>query len=325
MVIECIKWLKNKIEEELNVGNYKHAIIYLEKLLGLGRNNKRLILYANKRLGEVYFELEIFSKASECFKNIVTLNEKEHQSYYYLGLISAISGEWGKSVHEFKKALDILPNDPEYMRGLGISYANLGNQAVGESILKEAMRIDPHNIEILYDLVVCLIHNGKYYESLKLITTILNKEQKEKSNDTEKIDKLHVLYDDLLLWKKILAKTIKRRLWDEWYTEATGRKITHFGKFEERFHSFPNMFADDSDPLSVSYLINSDWVQEEYTEYLKEHRVLGKNRKKLSRKEFVQLDKELWDLDAMVAADIPLTREQRKRKMELECLLLIDL
>jgi len=113
----------------------------------LGENE---ILYAN--LGLAYLYLYIFiskedksfiKKAEDCIEKVFSLNPESSHGHSLKGNLYLRLGDIRKAINEFRKALEIDPNEEISLFFLGFFYALSGKGTEGRSILGRLLEIDP--------------------------------------------------------------------------------------------------------------------------------------------------------------------------------------
>ena len=117
---------------------------------GLEIIGKNEILYADK--GQVYIHYVDFvtgkdesylTKADECVKVIFELNPDSAHGHFLNGLISRSRGNVQKAVQEFKKAIQIYPEDPNFLLWLIWVYGHSGQGSAARPLSSKLLIIDP--------------------------------------------------------------------------------------------------------------------------------------------------------------------------------------
>jgi superkiller protein 3 len=104
---------------------------------------------ATGNLGLCLMNLKKYEEALQCFKR----NEKQFASTYFnLGLTLFKMHLHKEALTYFKKALEITPDDPEYLDLLGQTYDTLGNYKAAEKYLRRSLELDPQYAYSYYDL-----------------------------------------------------------------------------------------------------------------------------------------------------------------------------
>jgi len=117
---------------------------YQKSNLGLG---------ATGSLGQCLLNQGKLKEALECFKKNVALLGG---TYFNMGLTLLRMDRREEAVESFTRAVEISPNDPEYLNLLGQAYGELGKVKEAEAYLQRALEIDSKYALGYYDLGVIL-------------------------------------------------------------------------------------------------------------------------------------------------------------------------
>jgi superkiller protein 3 len=112
--------------------------------LGLGAMNN---------LGLCLMNLGRYEEALECFRRNTKLLGS---TYFNKGLTLFRMKSYEKALGSFLKALDITPDDPEYLDLVGQTYTELGKYKIAEKYLRKSVRKDPKYAMAYYDLGILL-------------------------------------------------------------------------------------------------------------------------------------------------------------------------
>jgi protein O-GlcNAc transferase len=106
-------------------------------------------LNAMTNLGLCLSNLGQLEEALSCFQRIV---EMFAPTYFNIGLAQFRLHRYEEALASFKKALEITPNDAEYLDLLGNAYSELGQLTEAQAALKCAIDADPKYALAHYDL-----------------------------------------------------------------------------------------------------------------------------------------------------------------------------
>jgi len=88
-------------------------------------------------------------------------------------------GKFCEAKEYFNMACEIEPENPEYLRGLGLVEFLLDNFDTAENILREVLKRDPENSAARDNLIELLIRIGKVEEAEKEISEFRRKDPKD--------------------------------------------------------------------------------------------------------------------------------------------------
>ncbi|MFC2142316.1 protein kinase, partial [Acidobacteriota bacterium] len=117
---------------------------------GLEIIGKNEVLYADK--GQVYTHYVDFvvgkdesylKKAEQCVKEIFTINPDSAYGSFLNGLILRNRGNAQAAVKEFNKALQVLPDDINFLTWLAWVYAHTGQSEAARLVNKKILELDP--------------------------------------------------------------------------------------------------------------------------------------------------------------------------------------
>jgi protein O-mannosyl-transferase len=108
---------------------------------------------AHNDLGQVYFEMGLYSEAFKEYNQAILLNDKNHLAWLNIGTLYGEVGNYSEAVYYIDQSLLIFESYKAY-NNLGLMYNNLGdsNQAVVE--LKKAIEFNPYLSKAYMDLGV---------------------------------------------------------------------------------------------------------------------------------------------------------------------------
>lgn len=144
-----------------NQGKFDEAITIHEDILNRYKGNDQACEYSYASIGDIYLTLRKLELAEDYLIKALgyaPLNSKYH---YLLGFTYSISRQWDKAIREFEMSVRQLPQEAEYLRGLGWATWSAGNKKRGLEYLKQAVSLAPENVNILADLAVAHLRDGQ--------------------------------------------------------------------------------------------------------------------------------------------------------------------
>jgi O-antigen ligase/Tfp pilus assembly protein PilF len=109
------------------LGTTYYKLKVFDKAEEVLQRTKKYIIDANTfyNLGLIYWQVSLYKKAEEEFKQAIYLNPKFTEGYHYLGLLYFQQEDYDKTVEQWNKILEIEPNFPNkyiVLNNLGIVY-----------------------------------------------------------------------------------------------------------------------------------------------------------------------------------------------------------
>lgn len=106
---------------------------------------------ANNNLGIVYYEVELYGEALECYKNALTINPVYFEAYYNLGNTFFAMQNFDKAIASYEEAINLEPNYVDAHLNLGISFHELGMHELAISSYDLALQIKPDYAHVFYN------------------------------------------------------------------------------------------------------------------------------------------------------------------------------
>lgn len=131
----------------------KSAIAVLRPDPEMKQQRTNLGVGAMNNLGFCLMNLGRYEEALECFRRNIRLLGP---AYFNMGLALFKVKHYREAIGNFKKALDITPDDPEILDLLGQTYMEMGRYKFAEQHLRKSIEIDPKYALTQYDLGVLL-------------------------------------------------------------------------------------------------------------------------------------------------------------------------
>jgi len=126
---------------------------------------------ATTNLGLALMNQGQMDEAEVCFRRNLGLVAS---TYFNLGLTLFRTQRYAEALDNFRRALEIAPNDPEYHNLLGQTYDELGQPLEAEQSLRRAIEIDGNYALGYYDLGVILAkRKGRKQEALAVFERAL--------------------------------------------------------------------------------------------------------------------------------------------------------
>jgi len=134
------------------LGDYKKAIIFLEKAIKINPNYAD----AHNNLGVLAIKVGNIHKAKKCHEKAIEIDPYHSDSYCNLGLILKDLGELQKAKKCYEKAIEIDPNHPEAYGNLGHLLYETDDPQKAITYFKKSIEIKPGNSNVLSGLLKSL-------------------------------------------------------------------------------------------------------------------------------------------------------------------------
>lgn len=137
-----------------------------------------------------------FDNSIKCFLEAINLSKNDY-IYYLLGLSYFLKKDINHSIIYFEKAIEINPNNDEYIFNLAHSYLSKGNTNLAIKLLNKCIVINPSNILYYKDLAIIFQELKQYDKSIELYNLVI-----EKNKDPESYNNLGLIYLDRLIFNR---------------------------------------------------------------------------------------------------------------------------
>jgi len=168
------------------------AIFFLAfTLLACGGAEERKAKYLEK--GKTYLEEKNLDKAKVEFKNVLQIDPKFADAYFYMGRLEEENKELGKAIGNYKKAIELNSSYFEAKIELAKIYVIIGNTDYidrAKKLLSEADVVQSGNIEVKLVLATIAYKTGEKLKAKKILENLV----KENKNMVEGISLLSIIY-----------------------------------------------------------------------------------------------------------------------------------
>ncbi|CAG0883569.1 unnamed protein product [Cyprideis torosa] len=130
-------------------------------------------------LGLEYILSDELEKASSCFKNALTLNEREYKAWNGLGLIAYKQERFHEAIYFHRRALSINGNSSVLLCHLGLCLNADGKYQEALEVLEKSSRCNPNNPLTKYHYATALYSCGRYEEALREVEELKRQQPKE--------------------------------------------------------------------------------------------------------------------------------------------------
>ena len=145
-------------------------LVYL--LTGCGGAEERKAKYMER--GKNYFNEENYDKAKVEFKNVIQIDPKAAEPYFYLGQIEEKRSEWLKAFRSYSKAVDLNPAFVDARLRLGKFYILAKEIDNASEQIDEVLSQDAGNLEALPLRASILKQQDKEEESVVILNQVVD-------------------------------------------------------------------------------------------------------------------------------------------------------
>ena len=167
-------------------GDYDRAIETYRYIIIRYDDSDLAVEHANAYLGDILLTLRKLALAEDHLKKAIGYAPDKPHYHYLLGFTYSVMEEWQKAISALEVAIQLEPNNGEYVGAFGWAVFNGGDRAEGLAQLHRAAELAPDNANILTDLAAAFFTMGN-----------LDKAE-EYGNKVLRMDPDHTLAHDLL-------------------------------------------------------------------------------------------------------------------------------
>lgn len=137
------------------------------------RDNKRIRELIEE--GYTLLKMNDFSRAMECYQEILKLDETNLVALNSMGFIHYFNGDYKKGEEICRRTLSLYPQNAYAHKGLGLHLAKLGRVDEAIDVIKKAIELKKDFIDAYHDLAYVLYENGQYEEAKRCLKEGLSK------------------------------------------------------------------------------------------------------------------------------------------------------
>jgi tetratricopeptide (TPR) repeat protein len=145
------------------MGNFRMAVDYYRSALELNIYHKEV----NYNLGLVYMELENYNEAVEQFRKVLDLYPDDYSVYDALIEAMILSGDQKPIEKYVKKLIEFRSDDADIYSRIADIYANNGNKVKALEYFNKALKKAPHNASYYANIGTIYSQMGKLDDSIR--------------------------------------------------------------------------------------------------------------------------------------------------------------
>lgn len=116
-------------------------------------------------LADLYTWIKEYNNARKILEESINFEPNNPIYYYLLGFVFISENNAKSAKNNFLKALELSPENPEFLRGLAWAEYISGNLENAEILLKKVLEMDSGNTAAIDNLIEVLIKKGKLREA----------------------------------------------------------------------------------------------------------------------------------------------------------------
>ncbi|MEM7627030.1 MAG: tetratricopeptide repeat protein [Planctomycetota bacterium] len=122
-------------------------------------------------IGSVQHAREQYVPARDTYTRAVAMDGNRFDARYYLGLMQQVLGETGEAIIQYRKALELNPDDPNSHRDLATAYLQVGRPDLSLPHAEAAVRLDGTSQPAWCNLAATYSILGRYEDALRCYRT----------------------------------------------------------------------------------------------------------------------------------------------------------
>lgn len=188
------------IVNDFNIKQFDKAIGKLKKLSIIYPNE----YYIVKLFASIYLKKSEWNNAIKYYEKLIVFNKEKFKIYNNLGLIFFKLGKINKSIDNFKKSINDLPNLTAY-NNLGLAYNEIGKYSDAIKNYLTALDLDKNNYQSKKNLIKILtfyqptnFKKNSIIELNRRISEIYKEVQTENLNNPKEIKKILIASNNII-------------------------------------------------------------------------------------------------------------------------------
>ena len=154
-------------------GDYDRAIETYQYIIIRYDDNEAAVEHANAYLGDIFLTLRKLALAEDHLKKAIGYAPDKSHYHYLLGFTYSVMEEWQKAKAALEVAIQLEPNNGEYVGAFGWAVFNGGDSVEGLAQLHRAAELAPGNTNILTELAAAFLTMGNLDEAEKYGNKVL--------------------------------------------------------------------------------------------------------------------------------------------------------
>lgn len=129
--------------------DYQSALLYYQKVIEKDENH----FNAHFRIGICCFDMQLYNRAEEAFKETIHIKLDYAEAYLNLGIACANSRRYEEAEEVYKQAIRLKPDYAEAYFELGFNYLFMGDKASALDVYKILKDLDEEKANKLFNLI----------------------------------------------------------------------------------------------------------------------------------------------------------------------------
>lgn len=152
----------------IETGNYKNALIYLDKLVNLDINSPDI--FYNK--GNCLYKLGNYKDATDCYKKSIKLKNNFYEAYVQLGQLLKKVNKLNEAIIVLKQALNFVLQKDSICVNISEIFFLKGDYKNSKKYANDALKFNNQNFLAIINIANCLIEEGQIEEGIKELENI---------------------------------------------------------------------------------------------------------------------------------------------------------
>ena len=161
-----LEQLLRRADHLVQRGQLRSAADMLEEMLATSPLGEKGCEVVSAYLGDIYLSLYELDRAEANLKHAIEHNNAAAEYRYLLGIIYSAGMRWQEAIDMLWKALELSPQDDEYLRAVGWAVFNSGDEEQGRALLQEAHQANRSNMVTLTDLALVYTRTFQFHDAL---------------------------------------------------------------------------------------------------------------------------------------------------------------
>lgn len=140
------------------------ALKYIMQARKLSPKAKKVLL----NIAQIYKDLNRNQESIDVLNELLTANPKAHEAFSLLAMNYMDLGQYDIALHNYEKAIEIVPDNYSYLHGTAVALKYLGRIDEFKELMKMVLKNDPKTPEVKITLGMAYLAEKKFEEGMSL-------------------------------------------------------------------------------------------------------------------------------------------------------------